>query len=225
MSRTVTTSATEPRPPSPTPLVTTDSKSPPSLKPVDHATVDVALKHERPPLDEGRSPIKKSTARSPSPDDSAKSDTSAEAPAPEAPSPPATINMDTFRQILDLDEDETHDFSSSMVWAYFTQVRSTFKKMDSALQAKDLQELSSLGHFLKGSSGQIGVARVEVSCQKIQYYGKLRNEHDDGDISDTQALDTITTLLAQVKSDYDAAESWLKNWYMERGVEGPPADD
>ncbi|KAK0504184.1 histidine phosphotransferase, partial [Armillaria luteobubalina] len=141
------------------------------------------------------------------------------------PSSPATINMDTFRQILDLDEDETHDFSSSMVWAYFTQVRSTFKKMDSALQAKDLQELSSLGHFLKGSSGQIGVARVEVSCQKIQYYGKLRNEHDDGDVSDTQALDRIKALLAQVKSDYDAAETWLKCWYKERGVEGPPADD
>lgn len=92
-------------------------------------------------------------------------------------------------------------------------------------QAKDLQELSSLGHFLKGSSGQIGVARVEVSCQKIQYYGKLRNEHDDGDVSDTQALDRITALLAQVKNDYEAAEDWLKNWYMERGVEGPPADD
>ncbi|KAG7445784.1 histidine-phosphotransfer domain, HPT domain-containing protein [Guyanagaster necrorhizus] len=175
MSRTVTNSATEPRSPSPIPPVTTDSKSPSSLRP--------------------------------------------------APSSPATINMDTFRQILDLDEDETHDFSSSMVWAYFTQVRSTFKKMDDALQAKDLQELSSLGHFLKGSSGQIGVGRVEVSCQKIQYYGKLRNEHDDGDVSDTQALDRITALLAQVKSDYDAAECWLKNWYMERGVEGPPADD
>ncbi len=41
--------------------------------------------------------------------------------------------MDTFRQILDLDEDETYSFSSSMIWAYFTQAWSMFKKMDSAL--------------------------------------------------------------------------------------------
>lgn len=44
-----------------------------------------------------------------------------------------TIDMETFYQILDLDEDETHDFSSGMAWAYFAQVRSTFTEMDGAL--------------------------------------------------------------------------------------------
>lgn len=43
------------------------------------------------------------------------------------------IDMETFRQILELDEDETHDFSSGMAWAYFAQARSTFDDMDGAL--------------------------------------------------------------------------------------------
>lgn len=43
------------------------------------------------------------------------------------------IDMDTFNQILELDEDDTRDFSSEMVWSYFTQASSTFLDMDSAL--------------------------------------------------------------------------------------------
>ena len=45
------------------------------------------------------------------------------------------INMDTFQQLLDLDEDETHDFSSGMAWQYFSQAQVTFKEMDEALYA------------------------------------------------------------------------------------------
>lgn len=41
--------------------------------------------------------------------------------------------METFNQILELDEDETRDFSSEMVWSYFTQAGTTFLDMDSAL--------------------------------------------------------------------------------------------
>jgi hypothetical protein len=41
--------------------------------------------------------------------------------------------METFRQILDLDEDDTHEFSRGMAWAYFSQAATTFKEMDDAL--------------------------------------------------------------------------------------------
>lgn len=40
--------------------------------------------------------------------------------------------MDTFQQILDLDDD-THEFSKGMAWAYFSQAEDTFKEMDEAL--------------------------------------------------------------------------------------------
>ena len=43
------------------------------------------------------------------------------------------IDLDTFNQILDLDEDDTHDFSLGMTEAYFSQASSTFTDMDDAL--------------------------------------------------------------------------------------------
>jgi hypothetical protein len=47
---------------------------------------------------------------------------------------PAVIDLDTFTQILELDEgDETHDFSRGMTYAYFAQAADTLKEMDEAL--------------------------------------------------------------------------------------------
>lgn len=41
--------------------------------------------------------------------------------------------METFHQILDLDEDDTREFSAGMAWAYFEQAGSTFVEMEEAL--------------------------------------------------------------------------------------------
>jgi osomolarity two-component system phosphorelay intermediate protein YPD1 len=44
------------------------------------------------------------------------------------------IDEETFFQILDLDDDdETHEFSWSMVLAYFEQAEETFRDMDDAV--------------------------------------------------------------------------------------------
>ncbi|KII90516.1 hypothetical protein PLICRDRAFT_39081 [Plicaturopsis crispa FD-325 SS-3] len=133
-----------------------------------------------------------------------------------------TIDMETFYQILDLDEDDTHDFSRAMAWAYFSQVDTTFVEMDEALAKKDLVKLSSLGHFLKGSSAALGVAKVQASCEKIQHYGQLRDEELGTDLLPADALAKIGPLLSRVKSEYHAAESWLKGWYREHGGEEEP---
>lgn len=41
------------------------------------------------------------------------------------------IDKETLEQILDLDEDD-HEFSRGMAWAYFEQVNTTFEEMDAA---------------------------------------------------------------------------------------------
>ena len=38
--------------------------------------------------------------------------------------------MNTFDQILELDEDDSHEFSHSMVDAYFSQAEDTFRDLD-----------------------------------------------------------------------------------------------
>lgn len=107
-----------------------------------------------------------------------------------------------------------------MTWAYFSQVGTTFDDMDKAFEIKDLAKLSSLGHFLKGSSAALGVSKVQASCEKIQHYGQLRDEEENKDLTSEAALRKIKPLLETVKDEYAVAEKWMKNWYLENDREG-----
>jgi osomolarity two-component system phosphorelay intermediate protein YPD1 len=140
--------------------------------------------------------------------------------------------METFQQILELDDDEAHEYSRDLAGAYFAQARTIFADMRKALYVftlyfwrptiyqfrdsanKDLKELSSLGHFLKGSSAALGVAKVSSSCQKIEHYGKLRDEKANRDLTREDALTRIGALLGTVGQECTIAEDWLKEWYQ-----------
>merc|ERR1712183_862180 len=102
--------------------------------------------------------------------------------------PDDVIDVDVFEQLLEMDEDD-REFSQSLVWNYFEQAESTFQKMDGALIAKSMEELSTLGHFLKGSTAAVGVIKVRDSCEAIQHYGKC---HEPDGVTQ---LDPDTALL------------------------------
>ncbi|CAL1698240.1 unnamed protein product [Somion occarium] len=138
---------------------------------------------------------------------------------------PETIDEETFNQIVELDEDDTHDFSHGMVTAYFTQARNTFDEMEQAYKDKNLDKLSSLGHFLKGSSAALGVTKVQASCERMQHYGKRWDEEAGVALTDDVAFEKIEPLLMKVKGEYGSAEKWLKNWYSERGIEEETEED
>ncbi|KAI8987573.1 signal transduction histidine kinase [Mycotypha africana] len=127
--------------------------------------------------------------------------------------PDDLIDMNTFEQLLDMDDEDDHEFSLSIVNNYFEQAEATFKDMDSALEKKDLTELSRLGHFLKGSSAAIGLKKVKATCEKIQNIGNCQEEDGSKEIDDQDALKRITSLLPQVKTEYSEAEEYLKNFY------------
>ncbi|KAH8079989.1 histidine-phosphotransfer domain HPT domain-containing protein [Filobasidium floriforme] len=140
--------------------------------------------------------------------------------------PEGIIDMDILGQVFEMDELEDeddedgagggHEFSKGIVWNYFEQAESTFEKMYAALESKDLPQLSSLGHFLKGSSAALGVSKVKDSCEKMQHYGNLRDEEAAKTLSDAEALQKIKELLVEVEEEYEEAAEWLKRYYREQ---------
>ncbi|KAK4692812.1 osomolarity two-component system, phosphorelay intermediate protein YPD1, partial [Lecanoromycetidae sp. Uapishka_2] len=125
------------------------------------------------------------------------------------------IDPITFEQILEMDDDEDErEFSKSIVFGFFDQAEQTFTKMDSCLKDGDLMQLSSLGHFLKGSSATLGLTKVKDSCEKIQHYGSRNDENGNPmRISDGEILKLIKETLQMVKVDYKEAEKILKKFY------------
>ncbi|KAK2625818.1 hypothetical protein QTJ16_005130 [Diplocarpon rosae] len=126
-----------------------------------------------------------------------------------------SIDALTFEQILEMDDDEDdRDFSRSIVFGFFEQAEQTFEKMETALKEKDLAQLSSLGHFLKGSSATLGLTKVKDSCEKIQHYGQKKDEEGTTDEPDEQkCLERIKKTLVTVKEEYEEIEKVLKKFY------------
>ncbi|KAJ2705341.1 Phosphorelay intermediate protein [Coemansia sp. IMI 203386] len=132
------------------------------------------------------------------------------------------LDLEAFNQLLSMDDegDEDHEFSRDIVDNYFDQARGTFSDMDKAFAAKDLGKLSSLGHFLKGSSATIGIKKVQECCKHIQYLGKLQGANGEGVVEAEEALRLIWLEMTKGKEEYQKAEEFLRFFY-----EADPGDD
>lgn len=127
------------------------------------------------------------------------------------------LDQATFEQILEMDDDSTQEFSRSIVYSFFDQAQATFRKMELSLEKKDLDQLSHLGHFLKGSSATLGLTKVKDSCEKIQHYGARKDDSGTKDEKDDKlCLDRVKKTLEQAKQDYAEVEKMLKDYYTAR---------
>ncbi|KAH7885109.1 histidine-phosphotransfer domain HPT domain-containing protein [Phlebopus sp. FC_14] len=170
-----------------------DSKRPPPSPSTKAQPPKKADPRSPPPSEEPSSPSPKTTEHGADPDtDKSK----------------GIIDMSILGQIIDLDDDDDHEFSRAMVGDYREQVKTTFKDMDDAFTQKDLRRLGRYGHFLKGSSAALGVVKVQEICEKIQLLGNGTEATLSGD----DALARIKPLLARVKDEYATAEKLLTEY-------------
>jgi osomolarity two-component system phosphorelay intermediate protein YPD1 len=88
-------------------------------------------------------------------------------------------------------------------------------------EEKDLEKLSSLGHFLKGSSATLGLVKVRDGCEKIQRYGKNENEDGSSEPDSELCLRRIKEALKVVKADYQDVEQRLKRYYEKASKDKP----
>lgn len=127
------------------------------------------------------------------------------------------IDMTVFEQLLEIDDDDDREFSKGLAQQYVEQADHTFKEMDEALAAKNLDKLSKLGHFLKGSSSSVGLQAVSKLCAYMQNYGSMKDSSGtiDFDNSD-QSLKACEELLPKLKQEQARAKKWLEDFYKEK---------
>ncbi|KAK0386839.1 hypothetical protein NLU13_5152 [Sarocladium strictum] len=129
------------------------------------------------------------------------------------------LDMNTFEQILEMDEEGDNEFSSSIVDGFLDQAEETFVSMDKALEEEQLEELSSLGHFLKGSSATLGLVKIRDGCENIQRYGKMENT-DGSPLTDAdKCLKLIDETLRAIKADFTHAKTVLREHYPDPKAE------
>lgn len=79
--------------------------------------------------------------------------------------------------------------------------------------ASKLDELSSLGHFLKGSSATLGFNKIRDSCQVIQQYGHKLTVDGAPEPDDKVCLKKIGDALKTVKVDTEELEKKMKKFF------------
>lgn len=79
---------------------------------------------------------------------------------------------------------------------------------------RDLLQVSQLGHFLKGSSATLGLAKVRDSCEKIQHLGARKDETGTRDEPDDEkTLNHLEKTISQAKTEFAEVEQVLKRFY------------
>ncbi|KAG0245326.1 hypothetical protein BGX31_007524 [Mortierella sp. GBA43] len=126
------------------------------------------------------------------------------------------IDHTTFDQLLEMDDEEDHEFSKSLVYNYFEQAEKTFEEMEEAMGKLDFANLSRLGHFLKGSSAALGLIKVREACEKLQHYGNRRDATGENNISGEEAETLIAELLVKMRTFYDEAKAFLQRFYEDQ---------
>ncbi|KAL3474618.1 signal transduction histidine kinase [Aspergillus californicus] len=126
-----------------------------------------------------------------------------------------TFDLNTFSQILDMDDPPSHDFSASIVFDFFEQAEESFQQMDMALEKSDLPTLSSVGHYMRGSAHTVGMMEVRDGCERIQQYGKRVDDDGTLGLDAETCLDRIRDELHRVKDYYAIAEKGLRLFYSQ----------
>ncbi|KAG0141158.1 hypothetical protein CROQUDRAFT_664211 [Cronartium quercuum f. sp. fusiforme G11] len=189
----------------------------PSNPPASKTTIDSASKRPPDPDTQTALPLPAKSEEAPP---KATTDLSGKETVPELPDAEGgpLVDMETFGQLLEMDDDEEHTFSKSLTWDYFDQAVTTFKEMDAAVLAGDLITLSRKGHFLKGSSAALGLNKVKASCEKMQHYGNRKKANGEGALTEDEAMERCKDLLEQLKDEQKLSKAWLERFYAERNV-------
>ncbi|KAH6621373.1 signal transduction histidine kinase [Chaetomium sp. MPI-SDFR-AT-0129] len=123
------------------------------------------------------------------------------------------VDNTIFSQLLEMDDDDERDFSGPLVENFFEQADETFVNMDLALTKKDLEELSKLGHFLKGSSSTLGFNKIRDSCQIIQQYGHKLNVDGSDEKDEKVCLTKIEAAIQVAKVDKKELEKLMNDFF------------
>lgn len=94
-----------------------------------------------------------------------------------------------------------------------SQSRTNCNLISTNREAKDLEDLSSLGHFLKGSSATLGFNKIRDSCNVIQQYGHGLNVDGTNEPNKEVCLKKITEALSKVKVDTEELEKQMKKFF------------
>ncbi|KAA8647417.1 hypothetical protein EYZ11_006085 [Aspergillus tanneri] len=86
------------------------------------------------------------------------------------------VDLDTFSQILEMDDDDDRRYEERMVTLVFPSLPPLRLMTDIRRENKDLPTLLALGNHLEDSSVAVGMSKITEAGEKIEHYGEGMDE-------------------------------------------------
>lgn len=126
------------------------------------------------------------------------------------------VDWQVFSELIAMDEDE-EGFSEGLFQTFVDQFEDTFKELDENMKEGNLEKISSLGHYLKGSAAALGLTKIAEQCERIQNYGHKDNfddfEVDEQKDGNDKWLAFIKDALQKARVDFDASRKALNQYF------------
>lgn len=128
------------------------------------------------------------------------------------------VEWSVFSELVAMDEDE-EEFSKGLCQTFVNQFKDTAKEIDENLKSKNLEKLSSLGHYLKGSAAALGLKAISSQCERIQNYGHRVNfdnhkpEKSIDEDSDDFWINLIQDAVDKAKSGFEDSKAALDEYF------------
>ncbi|EEQ41302.1 putative phosphorelay intermediate protein [Clavispora lusitaniae] len=130
------------------------------------------------------------------------------------------IEWPVFSELVAMDEDE-EGFSKGLFQTFVDQFQETFTEIDENVKSKNLEKLSSLGHYLKGSAAALGLSTISEQCERIQNYGHKNNfdnagtssEKDDTKQPDSFWISLIEDAMEKAKDGFQKSKEALSDYF------------
>ncbi|CAD0115073.1 unnamed protein product [Aureobasidium uvarum] len=123
------------------------------------------------------------------------------------------VNVNVFRDILELDDEDEQYFTRSLVCDFFALTHRTFTEMDACLESQDVKQLWSKARYLRGPSATLGIYKVELSCARIEQMTAVADTFQTEGESRTTLCNSTRILLDQAKQHFAEAENALRRFY------------
>lgn len=88
------------------------------------------------------------------------------------------VDWPVFSELVAMDEDE-EGFSKGLFQTFVDQFEETKSELDDNVQLNDLDKISALGHYLKGSAAALGLVTIAEQCERIQNYGNKKHTAEE----------------------------------------------
>ncbi|PVH18349.1 uncharacterized protein CXQ87_001273 [Candidozyma duobushaemuli] len=128
------------------------------------------------------------------------------------------VEWSVFSELVAMDEDE-EEFSKGLCQTFVNQFKDTAQEIDDNLKEKNLEKLSSLGHYLKGSAAALGLKSISSQCERIQNYGHRVNfdnykpENSIDEDKDEFWISLIQDAVDKAKSGFKESKAALDEYF------------